>query len=51
VEWEVAAASDSELGLLFQPAKARNWKPCAGIGVEEKEMSLRQEDLLLVAWI
>jgi hypothetical protein len=24
VEWEVAAASDSELGLLFQPAKAIN---------------------------
>jgi hypothetical protein len=38
VEWEVAAASDSELGLLFQPAKAINWKPCAGIGVEENEM-------------
>jgi hypothetical protein len=51
VEWEVAAASDSELGLLFQPAKARNWKPGAGTGVEGKtEMSLR-EDLLLVAWI
>jgi hypothetical protein len=38
VEWEVAAASDSELGLLFQPAKAINWKPGAGIGVEENEM-------------
>jgi hypothetical protein len=29
VEWEVAAASDSELGLSFQPAKAINRKPCA----------------------
>jgi hypothetical protein len=38
VEWEVAAASDSELGLLFQPAKAINWKPYAGIGVEENGM-------------
>jgi hypothetical protein len=29
VEWEVAAASDSEPGLSFQPAKAINRKPCA----------------------
>jgi hypothetical protein len=40
VEREVAAASDSELGLLFHPAKARNWKRCTGIRVEEKREEL-----------
>jgi hypothetical protein len=46
VEWEVAAASDSELGLSFQPAKAINWKPCAWSRRKRDEV-----DLLLMAWI
>jgi hypothetical protein len=46
VEWEVADASDSELGLSFQPAKAINRKPCA-----RSRRKRDEEDLLLMAWI